>query len=64
VHFNRRKKMENRIKAALAATLITLGGLGVLACAPEAPEAPGGVEAPADPAGGGQDFEENNVNEK
>jgi hypothetical protein len=42
--------MGNRIKAALAASLITFGGLCVLACAPEAPEAPGGVEAPADPA--------------
>lgn len=42
--------MGNRIKAALAATLITFGGLCIIACAPEAPEAPGGVEAPADPA--------------
>jgi len=42
--------MGNRIKAALAATLITFGGLCLLACAPEAPEAPGGVEAPTDPA--------------
>jgi len=39
--------MGNRIKAALAATLITFGGLCIIACAPEAP---GGVEAPADPA--------------
>jgi len=56
--------MTSKISAAIAATVITLGGFCLLACAPEAPEAPGGVEAPADPAGGGQNFEENNVNEK
>ena len=55
--------MTNRIKAALAATLITFGGLGVLACAPEAPEAPGGVEAPVDPVGVGN-HELNEVSEK
>jgi hypothetical protein len=42
--------MTNKMKAALAATLITLAGLSAVACAPEAPEAPGGVEAPTDPA--------------
>jgi hypothetical protein len=41
--------MTNKIKAALAATLITFAGLGAVACAPEAPETPVEVEAPTDP---------------
>ena len=51
--------MTNKISAAIAATVITLGGLGLLACAPEAPEAPEApleVEVPVDevdrPCGG------------
>jgi hypothetical protein len=39
--------MTNRIKAALAATLITFAGLGTIACVPEAPSV---VDAPTDPA--------------
>lgn len=56
--------MTNKITAAIAASVITIGGFCLLACAPEAPEAPGGVEAPADPAGNHENLEPNNVNEK